>query len=81
MVVCNAGLTTGLDQGTLVTQLSKFGKVVDIRMLPGKSYCFVVCATESEAEQIYRGAHAKSPLGQNESPVYLTYCDCGKFFF
>lgn len=76
--MCNAGLTTGLDETALLTELMKFGSILDIRLLPRKSYCFVVCCNETEAANIYRGVHARAPLGQHGSPIYLTYCDMGK---
>lgn len=60
-----------------MAELTKFGTISDVRLLTGKSYCFVVCSDETEAERVYLGAHAKSPLGQHGSPVYLTYCDAG----
>lgn len=76
-MICNAGLSTGLDQTVLVAELSKFGALSDVCMLRDKSYCFVVCSDELNAENIYRGAHGKNRLGQNDTVIYLSYCTTG----
>lgn len=77
LVICNAGLSTGLDQTALVSEFSKFGALSDVCLLRDKSYCFVICADDTNAKQIYEGTHAKSLLGQNETVIYLTYCTEG----
>lgn len=72
-MVCNAGLSTGLDQTALVSEFSKYGDIIDVCLLRDKSYCFVVCADEINARKIYENTHAKSRLGQNDTVIYLTY--------
>lgn len=44
-------------------------------MQPGKSYCFVICTDELEATNIYNKTHGKSHLGQNDTVIYLSYCE------
>lgn len=75
MVVCNAGLSTGLEREALIAE---FGDVHDVHMLRNKSYCFVVCADVSAAVKIYSEAHAKCRLGQNDTVIYLSYCETGR---
>lgn len=77
LAICNAGLSTGLDQTSLVSEFTKYGTLSNICLLPGKSYCFVVCADETSAVNIFNGTHGKSLLGQNETVIYLSYCDKG----
>lgn len=77
-MVCNAGLSTGLDQTALVHEFSKFGAVANVHLLRNKSYCFVVCADKDSAIKIYDGTHAISRLGQNDTCIYLTFCTEGK---
>lgn len=79
LVVCNAGLSTGLDQTVLVAELSKFGAISDVCMLREKSYCFAVCVDQTNAQRIYEGVHGKSRLGQNDTVIYLSYCTEGSF--
>lgn len=44
-------------------------------MLPGKSYCFVICSDTLNAVNIYNETHGKCLLGQNETVIYLSYCE------
>lgn len=48
-------------------------------MMPGKSYCFAVCTDEASAVNIYNETHGKSRLGQNDTVIYLSYCENGWF--
>lgn len=79
LAVCNAGLSTGLQQEQLLSEIAHFGAISDIVMLKGKSYCFVRCASVESAISIYSNAHGKSTLGQSNGPLYLSYCDEGTF--
>lgn len=79
-MICNAGLSTGLDQTALVSEFSKFGDISNVILLRNKSYCFVICADKITAQKIYKKCHALSRLGQNDTVIYLTYCTEGKFY-
>lgn len=81
LVICNAGLSTGLDQTALVSEFSQFGALNDVCLLRDKSYCFVICADEINSREIYNATHAKSRLGQNDTVIYLTYCIEGLSFY
>ncbi|KAG4078399.1 hypothetical protein HA402_013110 [Bradysia odoriphaga] len=75
LVVCNAGLSTGLKNDALLMEAAKFGTVLQIILLPGKSYSFMKCKTIDDSISIYNGMNARSTLGQNGSVLYLLYCD------
>lgn len=53
----------------------KFGTLSNVCMMPGKSYCFVICIDELNAVNIYNETHGKCHLGQNDTVIYLTYCE------
>ncbi|KAJ6617883.1 Alkylated DNA repair protein alkB like 8 [Pseudolycoriella hygida] len=75
LVVCNAGLSTGLKNDVLLLEAMQFGSVLQIILLPGKSYSFIKCKSVQDSVSIYNGMNAKSTLGQNGSVLYLLYCD------
>lgn len=79
MVICNAGLCTGLDSPALINEFTKFGAVHDYYLPRNKSYCFVTCASVSDAANIYNNTNSKCRLGQNETVIYLIYCESGKY--
>lgn len=67
-----------MQQETLLKELSQYGSVLDIILLRYKSYCFVKCENTNSAINIYDNVNGKSPLGQYDGVLYLTYCDQGK---
>lgn len=77
LVVCNAGLSTGLQQEVLLDEFSRFGAVLEVVMLRDKSYCFVKCGSESCAIAIYDSVHGRSRLSQNGGVIYLSYSTAG----
>lgn len=78
LVICNAGLSTGLAMDQLLDEINRVGgSVADVIMVPGKSYCFVRCAERELSRQVYEGLHGKSKLGQNDGVLYLSYCNDG----
>lgn len=78
--MCNAGLSTGLQYERLLEEVIKYSNVVEIVMLPGKSYCFISCERIEYAEKIYQGLHGHCKLAQNNGVLYLSYCATGKYF-
>lgn len=79
LVVCNAGLSTGLQQEALLAEFATFGDVENIIMVRGKSYCFVKCIDQENATTIYNATHGKCRLGQNGGVLYLSFCAGGNF--
>lgn len=80
MAVCNAGLSSGLQQEDLLDEFVKYGSVEQIIMMKGKSYCFVKCVNEHQAQMIFDAIHGKSKLGQNDGVLYLSFCQDGLFY-
>lgn len=82
LVICNAGLSTGLQMDQLLEEINRIGRcVTDVIMVPGKSYCFARCSTVDESRLIYEGLHGKCSLGQNDGVLYLSYCADGKYTY
>lgn len=79
LAVCNAGLSSGLQQEDLLDEFVKYGSVEQIFMIKGKSYCFVKCFDEQQAQQIFDTIHGKSKLAQNDGVLYLSFCQNGMF--
>lgn len=77
MVICNAGLCTGLDSPALINEFTKFGAVHDYYLPRNKSYCFVTCVSVSDAINIYNNTNSQCRLGQNETVIYMIYCESG----
>lgn len=74
LVVLNVGLSNGLTEECLLDATSKTGgKVTEVVMLPGKSYCFLVCSTLDDSRLIYLGMHNISTIGQQGAVAYLSY--------
>ena len=59
LFVCNAGLVTGCSQPDLLKVFNKLGPVLQIVLIPGKSYSFVVFKDSDVAERAYRTVHGK----------------------
>lgn len=79
LVICNAGLSTGLQMDQLLEEINRVGSsVAEVIMVPGKSYCFARCSSSDQARQVYDGLHGQSKLGQHDGVLYLSYCDDGK---
>ncbi|XP_017114749.1 alkylated DNA repair protein alkB homolog 8 [Drosophila elegans] len=74
LAILNVGLSNGLTEENLLQAAAKSsGKVTEVIMLPGKSYCFVVCATLEDSQLIYLGMHNVSTIGQQGAVAYLSY--------
>ncbi|KAH8348140.1 hypothetical protein KR084_004707 [Drosophila pseudotakahashii] len=74
LAILNVGLSNGLTEECLLQAAATAGgKVTQVVMLPGKSYCFLVCATLEDAQRIYLGMHNVSTIGQQGAVAYLSY--------
>ncbi|XP_050098644.1 alkylated DNA repair protein alkB homolog 8 [Anopheles aquasalis] len=77
LVVCNAGLSTGLEQERLLKEvLLHVGQVQAILMPPGKSYCYLRLASNGAAATVYNAMNGICPLGQDGAVLLLAFC-CG----
>ncbi|XP_020797839.1 alkylated DNA repair protein alkB homolog 8 [Drosophila serrata] len=74
LAILNVGLSNGLtEECLLLAAASTGGKVAEVVMLPGKSYCFLVCATLEDAQAVYQGMNSISKIGQQGAVAYLSY--------
>ncbi|KAH8401441.1 hypothetical protein KR009_005537 [Drosophila setifemur] len=74
LAILNVGLSNGLTEECLLDAASKTGgSVTEVVMLPGKSYCFLVCATLEDSQRIFLGMHNVSNIGQQGAVAYLSY--------
>ncbi|XP_016953375.1 alkylated DNA repair protein alkB homolog 8 [Drosophila biarmipes] len=74
LAILNVGLSNGLTEECLLQAAATTGgKVTQVVMLPGKSYCFLVSATVEDSERIFLGMHNISTIGQHGTVAYLSY--------
>lgn len=73
VAILNAGLATALTEEVVLETVEKHGQITRLLMLPNKSYCFMECATTSDAENIVNHMNGISQIGQKEAVVYLGY--------
>lgn len=73
LAILNAGLSTGLTEELVLATAEKYGQVKRLVMLPNKSYCFLECASVSDAITIFDNMHGTAELGQKSSVVYMSY--------
>lgn len=76
-MVCNAGLVSGLEAEKLVEVFARYCGIKNVIMIPGKSYCFVECTDEDEAEKAYFNMNGKSVIPEIKGPLYLLYTESG----
>ncbi|XP_035784567.1 alkylated DNA repair protein alkB homolog 8-like [Anopheles albimanus] len=75
LVVCNAGLATGLEQEMLLKDvLLHADQVQVVYMPPGKSYCYLHFASKSAAQAVYNAMNGTSPLGQDGAVLLMAFC-------
>uniref|UniRef100_A0A7M4YGI1 Fe2OG dioxygenase domain-containing protein n=1 Tax=Anopheles funestus TaxID=62324 RepID=A0A7M4YGI1_ANOFN len=75
IVICNAGLATGLQQEALLTEALQHGPIRKVRFPPGKSYSFVQCTSKASAEAMYTALNGVSTLGQDGAVLLLAFCN------
>uniref|UniRef100_A0A1A9ZNI5 Fe2OG dioxygenase domain-containing protein n=1 Tax=Glossina pallidipes TaxID=7398 RepID=A0A1A9ZNI5_GLOPL len=73
LAILNAGLATGLTEELVLLTAEQYGKVAKLLMLPNKSYCFLECMSQEDAELIFGNMHGKANIGQNETVIYMSY--------
>ncbi|XP_055907239.1 alkylated DNA repair protein alkB homolog 8 [Eupeodes corollae] len=73
VAICNAGLSTGLTEDSVIQETQKYGKVSNLTMIPNKSYCFLGFDIVQEAINVFDGMHGRSELGQNSTVIYMSY--------
>jgi len=72
--VCNAGLVTGCSSSDLLSLFSKHGPVMQVILIPKKSYSFVIFKEEISAKAAFDEIHAKVGF-TDKGPLYLAFVD------
>ncbi|XP_071452506.1 tRNA (carboxymethyluridine(34)-5-O)-methyltransferase alkbh8 isoform X2 [Hetaerina americana] len=75
LMICNAGLVSGLQREEVVELFSPFGGIENVVMLPGKSYCFVAYSDEKCSEKAYTSLHGQVNLQVCDATLFLAYCE------
>ncbi|EDW01655.1 alkylated DNA repair protein alkB homolog 8 [Drosophila grimshawi] len=74
LAILNVGLSNGLTEEALLTSAAATGgQVSQVLMLPSKSYCFISCATLTDAQRVFEGMHNVATIGQLGAVAYLSY--------
>ncbi|KFB50078.1 AGAP011900-PA-like protein [Anopheles sinensis] len=74
IVVCNAGLSTGLEQEALLRETLQYGNVQQVCFPPGKSYCYLHFSLTESAQAAYEALNGQCPLGQDGAVLLLAFC-------
>ncbi|XP_078043753.1 tRNA (carboxymethyluridine(34)-5-O)-methyltransferase alkbh8 [Augochlora pura] len=75
LMICNAGLTTGLKQETLRNIIDLAGSKYNIIMPPNKSYCFIKFYSVEDAECMYKKVHGVLKINGSDTPLYATFTE------
>ncbi|XP_012286796.1 alkylated DNA repair protein alkB homolog 8 [Orussus abietinus] len=73
LMVCNAGLLTGLERETLDHIVGSIVSEYELIMPPRKSYCFVEFVSKIDAQVVYDKVHGRVNLPDKSTPFYLSY--------
>lgn len=75
ILICNAGLSTGLDKEMLQNIVSPVISNCEFIMPLERTYCFIKCSLEIDAIQLYNKIHGCFKLDGQNTPLYLTYTE------
>lgn len=75
LMICNAGLVTGLRRETIDNIVHEFVSSYDLIMPLGKSYCFFKLPSKNDAEIVYKALHGILKLEDKNTPVYLCFTE------
>ncbi|XP_058832798.1 alkylated DNA repair protein alkB homolog 8 [Topomyia yanbarensis] len=75
VIVCNAGIATGLRQEVLVDAVLRYGvSLKDVELPAGKSYCYLRFYSSQMAQAALTAMNGKAPLGQDDCVLLMAYC-------
>lgn len=77
LAICNAGLIAGVQGDNLQRLIDATSVVCELITPVGKSYSFVKCATEDDAQIIYDKLHGKARLEGQNAALYLSFVSRG----
>ncbi|XP_046394315.1 alkylated DNA repair protein alkB homolog 8 [Ischnura elegans] len=75
LVICNAGLVSGMQREEVVDLFSPFGVIENVVMLPGKSYSFVAFTNEDDSKKAFEAIHGKVKIQICDATLFLAYCE------
>ncbi|XP_076384941.1 tRNA (carboxymethyluridine(34)-5-O)-methyltransferase ALKBH8 isoform X3 [Megalopta genalis] len=75
LMICNAGLITGLKRETLQNITNSTVSKYDIIMPPNKSYCFIKFYSVEDAECTYKKIHGHVKINGLDTPLYATFTE------
>lgn len=75
LMVCNAGLVSGIDREKIINVFSQYSSVRRVLMIPQKSYCFVQCVDEINARRALDAISGKVFFPELNGPLYLLYAE------
>ncbi|XP_076031512.1 tRNA (carboxymethyluridine(34)-5-O)-methyltransferase ALKBH8-like isoform X2 [Oratosquilla oratoria] len=75
LFIGNAGLTTGLDEESVVELFSLYGSLENVVLVPGKQYSFVCFGNVESAEHAYETIHGVVGIRGSRFPLYLAYVE------
>ncbi|CAL7935142.1 unnamed protein product [Xylocopa violacea] len=75
VMICNAGLVTGLQRETLQSVIDPFVAKYELIMPPNKSYCFIKFYSTEDATRVYNKIHGNVKLDEQCTPLYATFTE------
>ncbi|XP_055625198.1 alkylated DNA repair protein alkB homolog 8 [Toxorhynchites rutilus septentrionalis] len=75
VVICNAGLSTGLQQEVLLEEVLRHAHSLEnVFFPPGKSYCYLRFESAEIARTVCERMNGVAPLGQDGCVLLMSYC-------
>lgn len=75
LVLCNAGLLTGISEEDIVNYFCHYGQINNVVMVPQKSYCFIVFKNLSSAVECFASTTLPSVSSLSKDPLCILYVE------
>ncbi|XP_014284279.1 alkylated DNA repair protein alkB homolog 8 [Halyomorpha halys] len=75
LVLCNAGLLTGISEEDVVNYFGHYGQIDNVVMVPKKSYCFIVFRDLDSAIDCFASMTLPSVSSLSKDPLYILYVE------
>ncbi|CAB0011783.1 unnamed protein product [Nesidiocoris tenuis] len=75
IMVCNAGLSLGLNKEDLLEAFGGFGKIAEILMISKESHAFIEYFTVDDAEECFRRCNGKIVVPKVKGPLYVMFLE------
>lgn len=77
IMICNAGLVTGLQRKTLQDVIDPFVDLYDLIMPLNKSYCFIKFYSVEVATYVHNKINGNIKINGQNTPLYATFTESG----